>query len=170
MEQVLRDTALQLFLDKEAIKEVHIRYCRGIDRMDLELVRSCYHPDAIDDHGEFVGGPDAFIDYCRAGIPTFEHTAHFTGNQYVEVEGDTAWAEHYARCYHRIAATPERPAYDQLANARYVDRFERRDGEWKILKRTIIVDTCSSMELGEQWSPPELLRGRRDRSDPSYER
>ena len=44
--------ALQMLIDEAAIKKVHLRYCRGIDRMDWDLIRSCYHPDAIDDHGE----------------------------------------------------------------------------------------------------------------------
>ncbi|MEI6002085.1 hypothetical protein H3V53_34635 [Paraburkholderia bengalensis] len=32
------------------------RYCRGIDRIDWDLVRTCYHPDAFDEHGSSGGG------------------------------------------------------------------------------------------------------------------
>ena len=46
-----RDREVQELLDKQAIHEVMIRYCRGLDRMDAELVGSAYHPDAHDDHG-----------------------------------------------------------------------------------------------------------------------
>ena len=56
--------ALRRLLDEEAIKKVHLRYCRGIDRRDWELLRSCYHPDALDDHGDYVGGVDGFIKFC----------------------------------------------------------------------------------------------------------
>ncbi|WP_269138841.1 nuclear transport factor 2 family protein [Paraburkholderia hospita] len=40
---------LQRLLYIEAIKDVHARYRRGIDRMDWDIARPCYHPDAIDD-------------------------------------------------------------------------------------------------------------------------
>jgi hypothetical protein len=32
-----------------------MRYSRGIDRLDRDMLLSAYHPDAIDDHGMFVG-------------------------------------------------------------------------------------------------------------------
>lgn len=38
--------------------------------MDLDLIRSCYHPDAIDDHGDYVGGVDGFIEYARETCPS----------------------------------------------------------------------------------------------------
>jgi hypothetical protein len=161
---------LQRLLDEEAIKKVHIRYCRGIDRMDWELVRSCYHPDAIDDHGEYVGGIDGFIEYCKAGCPTFLSTTHFTGNQLVEVDGDVAWAEHYARAFHRVAAGEDGVMKDLVVNCRYGDRFERRGGEWRIAHRTVIVDTDRVDPVGEHWVPDVQLRGARDRSDPTYAR
>ena len=162
------DDALQRLLDEEAIKKVHIRYCRGIDRMDWDLIRSCYHPDAIDDHGEFVGGIDEFIEYCKKGCPTFISTTHFTGNQLVEVDGDSAWAEHYARAYHRVEDGPGGPIKDLVVNTRYVDRFEKRAGEWRIAKRVVVVDTDRVDPVNERWVPESQLRSARDRSDPSY--
>jgi hypothetical protein len=164
------EDSLQRLLDVAAIKELHIRYCRGVDRMDWDLVRSCYHPDAIDDHGDYVGGVDGFIEYCKAGTPTFESTTHFTGNQLVEVDGDTAWAEHYARAWHRMPAGPDGLARDLVVNARYIDRLERRNGEWRLLKRVIVVDSERVDPVHDRWVNPVLLRGSRDRSDPSYSR
>jgi hypothetical protein len=45
-----------------------VRCCRGVDRMDRELLLSAYHSDAVDDHGMFVGGPEAFADYFTRSI------------------------------------------------------------------------------------------------------
>ena len=164
------EKSLQRLLDVEAIKEVHIRYCRGVDRRDWDLLRSCYHPDATDDHGDYVGGIEGFIEYCKVGTLTFESTSHVTGNQLVEVDGDTAWAEHYAVAFHRLPASASGPAKDVVVNARYVDRFERRNGEWRIAYRVIVVDSERELPAGERWSPPVLYRGRRDKTDPSYAR
>ena len=49
-----RDPEIQALLDKQAIREVVLRYCRGIDRLDREMVRDCYWPEAIDEHGSFA--------------------------------------------------------------------------------------------------------------------
>jgi ketosteroid isomerase-like protein len=164
------EAELARLIDEAAIKDVHLRYCRGIDRMDWEMVRSCYHPDAIDDHGPFRGGIDAFIEWVQELLPKYQSTTHFSGNQLVEIEGDSAWAEHYARAYHRTAATDDAPATDWILNLRYVDRMERRDGEWRIAHRVLACESertvviTGDAELGEAWH-----RGTRDRSDASYD-
>ncbi|MCX7865136.1 MAG: nuclear transport factor 2 family protein [Novosphingobium sp.] len=163
------DEALQRLLDEAAIRKVHMRYCRGIDRADFDLIRSCYHPDAIDDHGDYVGDVDGFIEYCRAGLPNFLSTTHFTGNQIIEIEGNTAWAETYAQAWHRVAPVrPGEPMKDLVVNTRYIDRFEKRYGEWKIAHRKVVVDSDRVDIVAERWVPDSQLRAARDRSDPSY--
>lgn len=162
-------TDLQTLLDEAAIRKLHMRYCRGVDRMDWDLVRSCYHPDATDDHGGYSGGIDGFIAWLQAGLPRFERTVHFTGNQLVEVDGDAAWAEHYAICFHRLPASDQASAADLVINVRYVDRLERRDGEWRIAKRTVIDEGQRVHPLGEPWMTAPTAEARRDRGDPSYE-
>jgi len=39
--------------DKEEIRDALFRYCRGIDRGDAAMMRSAYHADAIEHHGDF---------------------------------------------------------------------------------------------------------------------
>jgi hypothetical protein len=162
------DEELRRFVDEAAIRKVHMRYCRGIDRMDWDLVRSCYHPDAVDDHGEYVGGIEGFIEYCKAGTPSFERTFHFTGNHLIEVDGDVAAAEYYAIAYHRVGASEAKPERDLITCGRYVDRMERRAGEWRIASRVVIVDFDRVDTVSERWVPEAQLRGTRDKRDPSY--
>ena len=47
---------------REQIRDVVYRYARGVDRRDFALVRGCYHPDATDDHGRFVGNGWEFAE------------------------------------------------------------------------------------------------------------
>ena len=35
---------------------------------------------------------------------------------------------------------------DLITGGRYIDRYERRDGEWKIRHRTFVVDLATSKE------------------------
>ena len=100
---------LETLIAKQEITDVVYRYARGIDRLDFELVRSCYHPDAYDDHGAFKGSVDEFIEMCEGFLPRWTATMHFMGNVLVdEIDGDSARAETYAVAYHRREATVDR--------------------------------------------------------------
>ena len=97
---------LETLLAKQEIGDVIYRYPRGIDRLDFDLVRSCYHPDAVDDHGAFKGNVDEFIEMCREFLPRWTATMHFMGNVLIdEIDGTAARAETYAVAYHRREAT-----------------------------------------------------------------
>ena len=45
-----------------------MRFSRGIDRFDRALMLSAFHPDAIDDHGEFVGTPEQLFDFSFGNL------------------------------------------------------------------------------------------------------
>lgn len=162
---------LETLLAEAEIRDVHIRYCRANDRRDEELMRSCFHPDATIELHEPLS-VDAFVELGRVILGKYSVTWHNTGNQLVEVSGDAAWAEHYTISSHRIAASDEGPERDFVAYGRYVDRMEKRGGEWRIARRKMIVDYTRLDEV----TPGESALGggkssgggARDRSDPSY--
>jgi hypothetical protein len=165
------DPAVQRLIDEAAIRDIHVRYCRGIDRMDWPLVRSCYHDDGIDDHGAFRGSVDDFIAWVTPAVAQFESTTHFCGAQTIEIDGDVAWAERYTIATHRRAASADLPEADLIAFIRYIDRVERRHGEWRIADRRIVVDSQRIDPVGERPSFDQGLPSpKRDRTDPSYER
>lgn len=127
---------LETLLARTEIADVINRYARGIDRLDFDLVRSCYHPDAYDDHGTMKGGVEEFIESARAFLPRYEATMHFLGNMLIEVDGEVARAETYAIAYHRLKLE-DGSGKDDVWGIRYVDRFEQRDGAWKIAHRVV---------------------------------
>jgi hypothetical protein len=69
------ERALQVLLDKQEIHEVLMRYCRGIDRCDAELLRSVYHADAVDDHGQLNGKAADFIPWAIKALERDENTS-----------------------------------------------------------------------------------------------
>ncbi len=86
-----REARLQALLDRQEIFDCLVRYCRGVDRLDAELLASAYHPDAIDDHGIYVGRPHQFADYFLAFHEKNQTaTQHVITNHSCELDGDTA--------------------------------------------------------------------------------
>ena len=168
---MVHDPEVQALFDQQAIRDVVLRYCRGIDRLDLELVRDCYHPDATDDHGPFRGTRDEYVDWVGRVLPRFTGTMHFVGNQLVEVAGDVARAETYGVAYHH-GDPPGDPRCNFTTGFRYVDRFERRDGEWRIATRVAVREWTHTVTAELQVIvPPDRdgRRGQRDRTDAVYE-
>ena len=151
-----------------AIKDVQMRYCRGCDRADYELLRECFHADATTSYGFFGGSVDDFIASARQQLPLFLHTTHNTGNQNVTVSGDSAWAEHYTVATHRLAADAAGPLRDFVTAVRYIDRMECREGDWRIAHRKLVLDWTRTDPVADAPPDPDVPRGSRDRGDPSY--
>lgn len=158
--------------DRQAIRDKIHAYCRGVDRMDRALLLSVYHPDAIDDHGMFVGGPEAFADWALALHGRLQHAhQHIVTNHSCDLDGDVAHTE----TYWMFAGMNRDGAPLNLGGGRYLDRFEKRDGEWRIAARKCVPEWGGVP--GPSWLSPEaaaaLASGgtvARDRSDSSYER
>ncbi|ONH31655.1 nuclear transport factor 2 family protein [Pseudofrankia asymbiotica] len=160
---------LQELIDRQDILDCVHRYTRGVDRLDEELLRSAYHPDAIDDHGIFHGPVDEFIAWAFAGHRA-NHRAeqHYVTNHTCEIDGDVAHTETYfVMVGQNVTGTPV-----TLHGGRYVDQFERRDGEWRILHRVSLVEWVVGTTDADL--PPVDRRPNgtvaRDRDDVSYRR
>ena len=169
--------ALDALLAKDAIRDVLADLARGTDRLDGELIRACYHPDALDDHNAFRGGPVEFADWVLANLPHFAATMHFLGNSRIELAGDTAWSETYCVAHHVFRPDDPGGERDLVLGLRYVDRFERRAAQpggerrWRIALRRCVFDWSYTVPIAEKWPfAADFTVGRRDRSDPSYRR
>jgi hypothetical protein len=163
----MRDPELQSLLDKQAIHEVLMRYCRGVDRLDEAIIRSCYHKGAWDDHGAFKGDGWEFAAYCVKALgEAFTITQHHLANELVELRGDAANVESYFTAHHR--SEREGQVRMMVAGGRYVDRFERREGEWKIARRVTVLDWTRVDDVAREWRGAAAYeRGARGPVDPS---
>lgn len=162
-----RDPAVQVMLDKQEIHDVLMRYCRAIDRCDEELLRSVYHSDAWDNHGPFNGKAADFIPYALKLLrESYKSTTHAICNDLIEVSGDKARSEAYFFACHRFER--EGKEADWIVAGRYVDRFERRDGAWKIAHRIAVTDWDRVDAVDKKRKAPPIV-GLRSREDPSYQ-
>jgi len=161
--------AVQELLDKQALHELVLNYCRASDRRDLATIRSLYHDDAIDDHGAMFSGPvDEFIAWLPSAMANFEATSHIVANALFSIDGDHANGEIYALAYHR---TRPPDAEEILITGRYLDRYERRDGVWRFIHRSLALDGCEAHDVRpDAYShfAAGATMGSPDEADPSY--
>ncbi len=159
---------LQGLADRAAIHDVLLRYCRGADRCDEDLIRSSYHPDAHDDHGTFTGSGGDFASWVVGVLrETSLATQHTLPNVLIELAGDAAAVESSFIAYHH--RTADGGARIEIFGGRYLDRFERRRGEWRIAARTVVHDWSTAVPSVAFPNVERYVQGRRDRSDPVYE-
>ena len=158
--------------DREAIRDCLYRYARGIDRADEEMLRSAYWPDATDDHAGIYNGPaGAFIEMAIRDLPGQGDTMHVVSNPLIRIDGDEALVESYVYAVHRM--TFDGVLRDVIGAGRYLDRFERRDDEWRIAHRVATVDWVRDYPDTVDWptsafgsNPAD--RGARKPADKSY--
>ena len=167
------DDRLRPLLDRAEIHDVLMRYCRGVDRADVELLRSVYHLDSVDDHGYWSGPGQDFGEFIVGRLTADAlRTTHAVANELIELDGDTARVETYVFAYlwRATGADGSAEALDMFAG-RYVDVFDRRDGQWRIASRTVVHDwSCTPQVLPPGIGLPldSFVQGRRDRSDHCY--
>lgn len=168
---------LQRLLDKEAIRDALALYARAVDRGDWALLRSTYHADAWDDHGGYQGPIDGLVEWLDQRFAGVDNSMHFLGNCLIEFAGaDLALVETYF-----VSRRLRPPAGDECKTAgprdamsreawgRYVDRFERRDGQWRVAHRTVVLEASStSLALGGARGGATTW-GHRDRTDRLYQ-
>ncbi len=167
------ETGLRELLDRQAIHQVMLRYGRGLDRIDNELAKGCYWPEATEDHGSYVGGVEGFIQYADASSFLFESTQHAILNHFCDLQGDEAFTE----TYYQFTGVTAGEGPNFVSTGRYVDHFQKRGGEWRIADRVTIIesqmDLPKSAILGTMppaYTEDEPCQASRDRSDVSYHR
>ena len=134
------DDSLQSLLDHRAIEQLVIRYCRATDRRDWSAMAALYHEDAQDDHGAlFQGSARDYIAWLPSMAQKLTATWHQISNHCIEVRGDQAEGEVYILAWH-LKPTKDSGNEQIVTGGRYLDRYEKRDGIWKFLRRKAVMD------------------------------
>jgi hypothetical protein len=166
-------SALSTLLDKQAITEGLYRYCRSMDRMDKDLFRRTFHPDLFAQYAPnlILRSAEEFIEWMWAHHRKYHNHSHQVSNILIEVNGEQAGSESYvhARLTRRL---PNGRFELMTVMGRYIDRWEKRNGEWKIAHRRYLHDIMDLREI-DDFIPAGTSLAARDpddiTKDPSYE-
>ncbi|GAB5487272.1 MAG: hypothetical protein Pars2KO_08420 [Parasphingorhabdus sp.] len=144
------DKAIQELLDKKAIEEVLLRYARTLDWIDVETHRTVYWPDADIDYGFFRGKAEDFVDVVIEVERGTQRRWHGGAGTQITIHSETkASAETYGLTASIADRDGEGPK-GSLIGGRYLDEFEKRDGEWRISKRAYLLEWRTAFDDGCQ--------------------
>jgi hypothetical protein len=168
LEQLRRD--VQYLKDRQAVLDCISRHARGHDRHDIDLLTHTYHSDGLDEHGYAINPGPAYAQWANAihAAGSKLHTHNITTHT-CRIEGDTAHCESYVL----VALLNNDELGARLISGRYIDRMERRNGEWKIALRRSTVDVLIAGDASILKAPLFIeqgyTKGLRDRRDVSYQ-
>ena len=124
----------------EAIRNCLHQYARAIDRRDGKLIDSIFWPDSKVEYGIYKGTGGEFSGLIHEWMDNgFKLTDHLLGNVTITIEGDRAHSETYLLAFHHLTRE-DGSVFDWLVGGRYQDRFERRNGAWRIAFRRLVYD------------------------------
>jgi len=183
---------LNVIEDREQINEVIYKYCRAMDRGDPALLREVFWSDGGFGPGKPTATAAVFVEPLVAAlVAKYEATHHAVHNILIDLDGDRADVESYSVVYHRSFPTREsneavfgggwlgpdgidpKVRNDFVAGVRYLDRFEKREGIWRILIRSLVFDWTEvrrSNDRGFGALNDETILGCRGQADYLYSR
>ena len=163
------EAELRVQRDRRDILDCIQRESRARDRQDIAQIESCWWEDGVDEHGPVITRVPDYAARANLGhAMNFHMTSHNITNHLCEITGDTAHCESYVigGLYWLDRETTT------IAFGRYLDRLERRGGEWRMHTRKCTIEM--SADTDGSWvhstNVKGFLKARWDGNDPSYER
>lgn len=151
------------------IMDCLLAYTRGIDRLDSESIVSAFHPGATLEGYRNV--PTTIEDFSSSVIKSlrekYSATQHRLSNTKINFYGEKATVETYVLAFHVMDGDSGTPDELVTFNGRYIDKFENRDGNWRITERLLRSD-WSKIEIIDRKMPNSFITGDRNRNDVSY--
>jgi hypothetical protein len=160
---------VQYLADRQEILDCITRNSRGNDRFDAEMVANSYHADGFHEIGRnVIPGPKYGEHANNAHGSIFEQNLHHVTMHTCEIDGDVAHAESYVIGLFLNKGMQA----SRILSGRYIDRLEKRAGEWRIVIRRatveVILEGTAAMLNSQAFRERGYLKGSRDKSDLSY--
>lgn len=164
--------------DRQQIHDTYLRYMRGFDRNDVELMRSAFWPDVQINYGAQSNTFEEFVTrHLNLHTSQLAVWGHLLTNETVDLDGDVAHVETYVTALW-MPKDEKSFAYGKpIVGGRYIDRVERRNGEWRIAMREFVPHfqlqantDPRAWETYGKTAQSVCARGTWDKRDPSYRR
>ncbi|HAA03035.1 MAG TPA: hypothetical protein DCE18_06665 [Syntrophobacteraceae bacterium] len=146
LEHLRRQTMVNVELtstmqDEHEIANLLTRWGYARDSDDWETLSACFHDNATIHVSWMSGTAEEFIVRSRAMAATRKagtHMKHVISGPWVQVNRDRAFSQCHANLYTRTIMDGQK--FDLQSWMRFFDLLERRDGVWRIVKRTSVYD------------------------------
>jgi hypothetical protein len=159
--------AVEYMKDRQDILDCIIRNSSGNDRFDVERVNSSYHSDALHELGcDTIPGAEYGEHANHAHGAMCDQNMHHITMHSCHIEGQVAHAESYV-----IALFLDKGAdTSRILSGRYIDRLEKREGEWRIVVRRATVEVVleGSAKMMEAIRQGGYIKGSRGKNDLAY--
>jgi hypothetical protein len=131
---------LDLVLAEREITRVLYRYAQGVDRRVFDQIESCYWPDGSDNRVD--GSIDDYVAWLREVLPNVAKSTHQYTNVLIDVDLASGTATSEAYCLNvSVFADPAAQGSARLTTVlRYLDEWDHREGEWRIVARVVVRD------------------------------
>jgi len=137
-----RLTSLEARFARFEIVEAMWRYSRAVDRHDNEMLAALFWPDCEISYTNIFSGDRAqFLGWANPHHrENYINHQHHTTAHIIDIQGDRADAEHYC-----IVFLQRADGSILLSTGRYLQQWERRDGEWRIQIREFMPEMSSGL-------------------------
>jgi SnoaL-like protein len=122
-----------------ALRQVLVRYCRGVDQLDHALTLGCFVPHAPVDYVGIYSGPvEGFVDFVMARHRELLGHFHMIGNVLVESGDDRTRTETYVTI--TLWKRTAEGVSEVLVRGRYLDEWQPDGQTWHISRRVHLID------------------------------
>lgn len=152
--------ALQRLVDESEIRRIRRLWAFARDQGDWDTVASLFHPEATVSISWYAGSAAGFVAASRK---MFGHTRpetrskHWFGNDRLTLNGTRATLETDIEV--RTRDNIDGVLFDFTYDGRFFDRFEKRDGAWKIAQWTCLYDSDRVSPVVPGTIPPGFFDG-----------
>lgn len=124
--------------DRLAISTLMQTWALARDCGDWKSLRETAHPGAVITTTWFDGAFDDFVEACRASWAKGSRSQHFLGGTAADIRGARAIA--HTRASINVRSRLDGIEVDAVCLGRFLDRVEKRDGSWRLVKRSAVYE------------------------------
>lgn len=132
---------------ESAIHRLLATYIHRLDSGDFHGVADVLRHAEMDVVGNVIAGRDSILAFFEGGLQVYEdgtpRTSHAVSNVLIDVDasGDKASSVSYYTVFQQVDGFP----LQCICTGRYIDRFERHDGEWRFVRRTVTLGLAGDL-------------------------